>query len=66
MMTPPQPIDINTNLRPDIEAHIMELFPELFDGLGMMKDAMVHLDVNPSVTPVVHLQEKFLRQWCSL
>ena len=27
----------------------MELFPELFDGLGMMKDAMIHLDIDPSV-----------------
>ena len=45
-MTPPPPVDINTKLRPDTKAHVMELFPELFDGLGTMKDVMVHLDVN--------------------
>ena len=58
MMTPPPPVDINTKLKPDTKAHVMELFPELFDGLGTMKDAMVHLDVNPSVTPVVQPPRK--------
>ena len=58
MMTPPPPVDINTKLRPDTKAHIIGHFPELFDGLGMMKDAMVHLDVDPSVTPVVQPPKK--------
>ena len=57
-MTPPPPVDINTKLRPDTKAHVMELFPELFDGLGTMKDAMVHLDIDPSVTPVVQPPRK--------
>ena len=51
MMNPPPPVDINNKLRPDMKAHVMELFPELFDGLGTMKDAMVHLDADPKLTP---------------
>ena len=58
MTTPPPPVDIKTKLRPDTKAHVMELFPELFDGLGTMKDAMVHLDVDPSVTPVAQPPRK--------
>ena len=31
----------------------MELFPELFEGIGTMKNAIVKLDVDQSVTPIV-------------
>ena len=50
---PPPPVDVNIKLRPDCKQHILELFPELFEGIGTMKDAEVILDVNPDVEPVV-------------
>ena len=50
---PPPPVDINTKLRQDCKEHILELFPELFDGIDTMKDAEVILDINPDVEPVV-------------
>ena len=31
----------------------MQLFPDLFDGLGTIKGAVVHLDVKPNATPIV-------------
>ena len=49
----PLPVDINAKLRPDCKAHIMELFPELFEGIGTMKNAIVKQDVDQSVTPIV-------------
>ena len=49
----PIPVDVNTKPRPDCKAHIMELFPELFEGIGTMKNAIVKLDVDQSVTPIV-------------
>ena len=48
---PPPPVDINLKLRPDCKAHIMELFPDLFDGVGTIQGAKVKLDVNPNVYP---------------
>ena len=32
----PPPVDINLKLRPDCKAHIMELYPDLFEGVGTM------------------------------
>ena len=43
---PLPPVDVNLKLRPDCKAHIMELFPDLFDGVGTIKDAVVKLDIN--------------------
>ena len=40
---PPPPVDAELKLRPDCEAHIMELFPNLFDGVGTIKDAVSSL-----------------------
>ena len=31
----------------------MRLFPDLFDGLWTIKDAVVHLDVEPDAVPIV-------------
>ena len=31
----------------------MELFPDLFDGIGMIKGAIINLEVNPDAIPVV-------------
>ena len=50
------PVDTNIKLRPDCKAHVMELFPELFNDLGTMKDAIVKLDMGENVSPVVQPQ----------
>ena len=50
---PPLPVDVDTKLRQHCKQHILELFPELFDGVGTTKDAEVILDINPDVEPVV-------------
>ena len=34
------PVDINIKLRPDCKTHIMELFPELFEGIGTINDLL--------------------------
>ena len=52
------PVDINTKLRADCKAHIMELFPKLFEGIGTMKNAIVKLDVDQSVTTIVQPPRK--------
>ena len=44
-------VDTGIKLRPDCRAHVMELFPELFSGLGTMKNTIVKLDVDGSITP---------------
>ena len=51
----PLPVDINTILRPDCKAYIMELFPELFEGIGTMKNTIVKLDVDQSVNQLFSL-----------
>ena len=52
------PVDINTKLRSNYKAHIMELFPELFDGIGTIKDAIVKLNVDQSVILVIQPPRK--------
>ena len=52
------PVDINTKLRADCKTHIRELFPKLFEGIGTIKDAIVKLDVDQSVTPIVQPPRK--------
>ena len=36
----------------------MELFPDLFDGIGTLKDAVVKLDIDDSITPVIQPPRK--------
>ena len=55
------PVDTGIKLRPDCKAHVMELFPELFNGIGTIKDAIVKLDVDESITPVVQPPRKIPR-----
>ena len=46
------PVDLNTKI--DVtnpKAHIMNLFPDLFEGIGTMENVQVHLDVNPEIEP---------------
>ena len=52
------PVNINTRLRADCKAHIMELFPDLFEGIGTMKNTIVKLDVDQSVPPIVQPPRK--------
>ena len=48
------PVPINTKLDgDDIKQQIMDLYPDLFSGVGTIKNAMVHLDVKPGAVPVV-------------
>ena len=42
----------------DPKAHIMNLFPDLFEGIGTMENVQVHLDVNPEIEPVVQALRK--------
>ena len=35
------------------KVHIMCLFPDLFEGVGTIHDAIVHLDVQPEATAIV-------------
>ena len=42
----------------NMKSHIMEFFPDLFDGVGTIKDAEVKLDVDPDVTPIVQPPSK--------
>ena len=48
------PVPIST--RPegdDMKQHIVELYPDLFSGVGNIKNAMVHLDVKQGAIPIV-------------
>ena len=54
----PPPVDINLKLRPDCKVHIMELYPNLFEGVGTIDGAEVKLDVDLSVPPVVQPPRK--------
>ena len=45
-------------LRPNCKAHILKLFPDLFDRVGTIRDAIVKLDVNKSITPVIQPPRK--------
>ena len=47
------PVPISTKLEGDVKQQIMDLYPDLFSGVGTIKNAMVHLDVKPGAVPVV-------------
>ena len=48
------PVPICTKLEgDDVKQQIMELYPDLFSGVGTIKNAMVHLDVKPGAVLVV-------------
>ena len=49
-----RPVPIGTKLEgDDVKQQIIDLYPELFSGVGTIKNAMVHLDVKPGAVPVV-------------
>ena len=48
------PVPITTKLESvDVKQQIMELYPDLFSGVGTIKNAVVHLDVKPGAIPYV-------------
>ena len=48
------PVQISTKLNgDDVKQQIMNLYPDLFSGVGTIKNAMVHLDVKLGAVPVV-------------
>ena len=47
------PVPISTRLEGDVKQQIIDLYPDLFSGVGTIKNAMVHLDVKPGAMPVV-------------
>ena len=49
---PPVPISTKPE-GDDVKQQIMELYSDLFSGVGTIKNAMVHLDVKPGAIPVV-------------
>ena len=52
--TPPLPVLLDTEIdSTNPKAHIMHLFPDLFESVGTIRDAIVHLDVQPEATPIV-------------
>ena len=49
-----QPVPISTKLDgDDVKQQIMDLYPDLFSGAGIIKSAMVHLDIKPGAVPIV-------------
>ena len=51
-MLPPVPFDTKIN-KTNPKAHIMQLYPDLIDRVGIIKNAVVHLDIKPGATPIV-------------
>ena len=51
-MLPPVPLNTKIN-ETNLKAHIMQLYPDLFDGVRTIKNAVVHLDVKPGAIPIV-------------
>ena len=50
------PVPLSTRLEGDdvkVKEQIMELYPDLFSGVGTIKNAMVHPDVKPGNIPIV-------------
>ena len=52
------PADVNLKLRADCKAHVMELYPDLFEGVSTIQGAKVKLDVDPNVPSVVQPPRK--------
>ena len=49
---PPVPLDTKID-ETNAKAHIMQLYQYLLEGIGTIKNAVVHLDVKPNATPIV-------------
>ena len=55
------PVPINTKPEGDLKQQIMDLYPDLFSGVGTIKNAMVHLDVKPGAVPVLKELDRMLK-----
>ena len=54
-----RPVPLNTKIdETNQKAHVMQLYPDLFNGVRTIKNAVVHLDVKPGATPVVCLPRR--------
>ena len=51
-LSPSVPLDTKID-ETNLKAHNMQLYPNLFNGVGTIKNAVVHLDVKPDATPIV-------------
>ena len=52
--TPLPPVSLDTEIdSANPKVHIMCLFPDFFEGVGTIRDAIAHLDVWPEATPIV-------------
>ena len=49
---PSVPLDMKID-ETNLKAHVMKLYPDLFDGVRTIKNAVVHLDVKPDAVPIV-------------
>ena len=47
------PVPISTKLEGNVKQQIMNCYPDLFSGVGTIKNATVHCDVKPGALPVV-------------
>ena len=41
------------NDKEDPKGHILHLYPDLFNGVGIMENVLVHLDTDKNIEPVV-------------
>ena len=52
-------MEVNTKIDTnDPKTHILQLFPDLFEGVGTMENIQVYLDVDPKIEPVVQAPHK--------
>ena len=51
-MLPPVPLDTKID-KANLKAHVMQLYPDLFDGVGTIKNAVFHLDIKPGAIPIL-------------
>ena len=48
------PVTISTKLdSDDVKQQVMDLYPDLFSGVGIIKNAVGHLNVKPGAVPVI-------------
>ena len=52
LMLPPVPLNTKID-KTNPKAHVMQLYPDLFDRVRTIKNAVVHLDIKPGATPIV-------------
>ena len=51
-MLPPVPLDTKID-ETSLNAYVMKLYPDLFDGVRTIKNAVVHLDMKPDAVHIV-------------